>query len=485
MNVIKQIVTRFLLFIVFSTIMSVSSFGNNDIIIAGKIEHSESFLANIKFFKDHLEEEEIFVGGILDEEDNFRVQFKIPHSTLIRVEHGINKIELYLEPGDSIHIYFDNWDFDKNLKFTGEVRPVQQNMYLRGLKKEMQSYLSDNNAMRFFRDLNEMAYQEHAEMVRKKQIQFLKEYQKKTVFSPSFQNYALSEIEYSWAASLLNYPAYNQFFNNLESPIFLDEKYYKFLKTINYNELLDLNSLAFRNFLDAFINYQLEHIENPTNVLHRYFYKNRINTIKSYLSGGTLDYMLAKTFISAYQRGQLYDLARDVEVFLMSDALASYKDVIDEFYKLASTLRPGQDAPNFKLEALDGKMISLTDLRGKVLYIDFWTTWCGPCKTEMNHSKLIKENFSETEVVFVYISLDDEIDKDIWKEYIQQNEIKGLHLIASGGFKSQVAKDYNVTGVPTFYLINKDGKIASNTPKRPSQLGLEQEIQAIVNFSGD
>jgi alkyl hydroperoxide reductase subunit AhpC len=103
----------------------------------------------------------------------------------------------------------------------------------------------------------------------------------------------------------------------------------------------------------------------------------------------------------------------------------------------------------------------------------------------MNHSKLIKENFSETEVVFVYISLDDEIDKDIWKEYIQQNEIKGLHLIASGGFKSQVAKDYNVTGVPTFYLINKDGKIASNTPKRPSQLGLEQEIQAIVNFSGD
>jgi peroxiredoxin len=195
--------------------------------------------------------------------------------------------------------------------------------------------------------------------------------------------------------------------------------------------------------------------------------------------------MLAKTFISAYQRGQLYDLARDVEVFLVSDALASYKDVIDEFYKLASTLRPGQDAPNFKLEALDGKMISLTDLRGKVLYIDFWTTWCGPCKTEMNHSKLIKENFSETEVVFVYISLDDEIDKDIWKEYIQQNEIKGLHLIASGGFKSQVAKDYNVTGVPTFYLINKDGKIASNTPKRPSQLGLEQEIQAIVNFSED
>jgi thiol-disulfide isomerase/thioredoxin len=195
--------------------------------------------------------------------------------------------------------------------------------------------------------------------------------------------------------------------------------------------------------------------------------------------------MLAQTFISAYQRGQLYDLARDVESFLVSEALESYKDVIDKLYKLASTLRPGRLAPNFQLETLDGDTMSLESLRGKVIYIDFWATWCGPCKTEIDYAKKLKEKFPEDEVMFVYISLDDEVDKDIWRWYIQQNNIEGLHLIAKGGFESQVAQDYNVTGVPTFYLINRAGRIASNTPKRPSQLGLEQEIQAIVNFPGD
>ena len=123
--------------------------------------------------------------------------------------------------------------------------------------------------------------------------------------------------------------------------------------------------------------------------------------------------------------------------------------------------------------------------KSQVLVVHFWATWCGPCKTEIDYAKKLKEKFPEDEVMFVYISLDDEVDKDIWRWYIQQNNIEGLHLIAKGGFESQVAQDYNVTGVPTFYLINRAGRIASNTPKRPSQLGLEQEIQAIVNFPGD
>ncbi len=474
----------FLLFIIFVVIVP-PSYGQGNVIVSGRILHSEYFMANIKFYKDNLEQEEEFIGGILEDTEDFRTQFKIPSAIIARLEHGNNQIDIYLEPGDSLHISFDNWDMEHTLKFSGMQRATIQNKYLQDIAVFNKPYLSGNNSMHFFRDLNEVDFQNHVGELKKNQLKFLKEYQKNITFSPSFANYALCEIEYNWAAALLNYPAYHQFFNNIEQPLFLDEVYYRFLKKVDHKGLYDLNSSAYRGFLDAFISLKMENIQTATNVLHRYFYKNRINTIKENLTGNASHYMLAQTFISAYQRGQLYDLARDVEMFLEADALESYKDVVDKLYKIASTLRPGQTAPNFQLETIDGQKISFSDLKGKVLYVDFWATWCGPCKTEIEEAQKLKGRFSTDEVVFIYISLDEEKDKDIWKWYIRQNAIEGLHLFTDGAFASEIAKAYNVTGVPTFYLIDKDGKIASNTPKRPSQPGIEQEIQAILNFSAD
>lgn len=458
---------------------------SGNIIIAGKITHSESYLASIKYFKDYLKQDEFFIGGILDDKEVFRVQFDIKKSMLIRLEHGENCVLMYLEPGDSIFVDFDNWNLERTLAFSGTTRAVEQNNYLKDIETAMYPYLGGNNSMHFYRDLNDLEYPEHAEMLKKIQYKFLKKYQRNTTFSNQFLNFAKTEIEYNWAASLLNYPAYHQFFNSLKNPVILDEKYYKFLRKVNYDKLHDINSEAYRNFLDAFVNYHLDNMPTKQNVLHRYFYKNRIAVIRNYFVGTSLNYMLAQTFESAYQRGQLFDLARDVEGFLTSDALDSYKDYINKLYIVASTLRPGQPAPTFKLENLNGELVNLEDLRGKVLYIDFWATWCGPCKEEIKHSIRVKENIKNEDILFVYITLDK--DKNHWKRFVRNNNIHdhGLHLIADKEFESAIAEAYNVTGVPTFYIIDKEGRIASNTPKRPSQPGIEQELQAVIGFFGD
>ena len=223
MNNKFHFITIFYLIVIFSVISTILHAQEEKVIIAGKITHSESYLASIKYFKDYLKQDEFFIGGILDDKEVFRVEFPLKKSMLIRLEHGENRVLMYLEPGDSIFVEFDNWNLDRTLVFCGSSRAVEQNNYLKDIELEMYQYLGGNNSMHYYRDLNEYEYLEHAEMLKKIQYKFLKRYQRKTSFSEKFLNYARTEIEYNWAASLLNYPAYHQFFNNLKNPIYLDE----------------------------------------------------------------------------------------------------------------------------------------------------------------------------------------------------------------------------------------------------------------------
>jgi thiol-disulfide isomerase/thioredoxin len=136
---------------------------------------------------------------------------------------------------------------------------------------------------------------------------------------------------------------------------------------------------------------------------------------------------------------------------------------------------PGQPAPDFNIVGLDGKKYSLNDFKGKVIYLDFWASWCGPCMRELPFAKKIKQEYEGKDILFLYISIDD--DAAAWKKAVASKDIKGVHL-NDPDFSGKVGKAYNLVGIPSYFLIDKNGKIISNNPPRPSS---EEELKKVLN----
>jgi peroxiredoxin len=125
-------------------------------------------------------------------------------------------------------------------------------------------------------------------------------------------------------------------------------------------------------------------------------------------------------------------------------------------------LQIGMPAPDFTARTIDGKEISLKSLRGKVVLLDFWATWCGKCLTEMSHLKAAAERFKDKPFVIVGVSLDD--FKEMLVATIEQKGLPGLQIWDDTGRENPVGVLYNVQDLPQWYLIDADGVIRARNP---------------------
>src|SRR5207248_6498432 len=129
-------------------------------------------------------------------------------------------------------------------------------------------------------------------------------------------------------------------------------------------------------------------------------------------------------------------------------------------------LAPGTMAPDFTLADLTGKQRSLSSFKGKVVYIDFWATTCGPCVQEIPMMKKLQADFANEEIVFLQVSLGD--GEQRWKDVLKQKGLKGVHLLARGIEQKQIESSYRIQGIPVYVLVDRDGKIITANAPRPS-----------------
>ncbi len=111
-------------------------------------------------------------------------------------------------------------------------------------------------------------------------------------------------------------------------------------------------------------------------------------------------------------------------------------------------------APAFAVDTLDGQHISMDDLQGKVVLLDFWATWCGPCREALPHLRDVAKKFQGQPMVVLSVSLDAN-EKD-WKEFVARNGMTWPQY-RDGGFTGSVSKLFNVTAIPHTFTIDAEG----------------------------
>ncbi|WP_300597503.1 TlpA disulfide reductase family protein [Niabella sp.] len=146
------------------------------------------------------------------------------------------------------------------------------------------------------------------------------------------------------------------------------------------------------------------------------------------------------------------------------------KNILQQGYAAAATLKPGKMAPAFTLKSASGSNISLADLKGKVVYLDFWGVGCGPCIYDIEkYSQKLHLKYKGKDLVFVAVCVD--ANEKEWKETLKKYKIEDqVNLIAEGWEQHPAVKAYNVTGIPHYYVIGKDGTIVENNAPTMGEL---------------
>lgn len=143
-------------------------------------------------------------------------------------------------------------------------------------------------------------------------------------------------------------------------------------------------------------------------------------------------------------------------------------------------LKEGALVQNFSFIDLEGNPVSLSQYKDKIIYLDLWASWCGPCintfrtKTPDFEKKLRDSK----DIILMYISIDEK--QEPWKNYLDKNPMSGVHLFAGKGFEADIMKYFKVWGIPRYLIIGKDNRIVSPNAPRPG----DEAIEALKGITG-
>ncbi|MCI5057390.1 MAG: TlpA family protein disulfide reductase [Flavobacteriales bacterium] len=391
--------------------------------------------------------------------------------------------DIYLEPGDSIYFEQPNWNQNPELKING--KGAEKLNYLVKDFELLYKNSSYKDTIRSNGFETEMLFKSYIDSITNIRTQ---ELEANSTIPVDLKSRFANVIQADRAVTLLSHlKNRNRYLNNSFDYFYPDTSYYSFLENISFDSLFCESSKA-KELAQLFL-------ENKARIAFKdkseeewweenLFWKFKYITEQE--ESIWTDYLALST-ISGFSHGMnsnaffenLIRFNEEVNELLHKEANRKlFDDAISDYLQLAS----GEPAPNFALPDAKGNIVELSDFKGKIVYLDFWGTWCYPCIQEIPSALKLQEEYKDKPVVFLYVALEyDEENIASWRQFILgKNErfsqvlnnkpFPGIHLVAEKQFLNPVIKPYKLNFAPTYVLIDQKGNIVSARAERANNI---------------
>lgn len=460
-----------------------------------KSKDSEKQTASVSFSADRMETlPAIITGKVLNREvyphikavkltipgfegDETEITTKIDDSGLFRIEFfpkTKREVQLYpiedilvIQPGDSLHIIKDFNDIG-NTSFEGDRAELNRQIsQFRG--KYLGRYPTDYKQ-------TYLDFKDNCGKEKNGNYQRLIEFQGENTCTDEFNNWAIKQIELDYSKAMFNYPL--QHFGRTKNELTDSSQYFSFIEALE--DKIDNSILMSDYFKTAgqYVNYQImkhkeyqQKIANKDTIVGLVIEDLFSSTKNNYLAQFSL-----RTFLNISLKSNKTDWIDNYskqinskinDPFLRSN-LQEHYDKIQEFNNNPKKFSDALLNSNNNIELNQGISLQpnsdkntvkeLIDSHpGKVIYIDFWATWCPPCLHYMQYSKKLMTDFKNKEVAFVFICINSK--EELWREKLNELKMDGQHLFCDWEATRSIRQRFGFSGIPYYMLINKEGTI--------------------------
>jgi len=156
------------------------------------------------------------------------------------------------------------------------------------------------------------------------------------------------------------------------------------------------------------------------------------------------------------------------------------KNIIEEKYFKLKNYDVGSKVSNFEFRNKKNELVSLNDLKGNLVYIDIWASWCKPCINEIKHSNKLQQKLNKyDDIKFVNICI--QTDSIKWRNIIKEKSFDGIQLFCQSEELADFKKNYLIESLPRYIILDKTGRIIDFNAKKPSDISLEEDLLILNN----
>lgn len=392
----------------------------------------------------------------------FSFEIKLAEPQLVFLEFNYDRLALFLAPDDTLSIKIDAFKFPLVAGFSekGGANNALLHTYLR---ENGQDYDEFNNyrfkigqwwasveapMRQVMENLEPQAFRDSLDRRKRSANALLQTFDSDNpgALSPVFKTWLSAEILYYWAYHLL---VYGHVFGNMHR---VQPDFFEFL----YDAPIlcpMIGSEWYRQFLLAVMARQQDKTGSVLN-----FWSGQYERSGTLLEGKPLAFFRSEMINIAFSGEQYREILPLFNDFLKSNTVPGYDEKVADLYEKFAKISPGAHAPVFSGTDPDGRVVSLEQFRGKVVYLNFWASWCGACIRKMEYLNPFVQSFKARGIEIVNISVDQ--DPGQWKEALSARAFAGYNMLASSGNPVNIAHAYNVEAIPQYFIIDASGSFA-------------------------